>query len=446
MCGMKVLRKSTLAMCVLLLGSVTLAHAVTYGVEQITPAAVGNTTYTIQSGNQYLNNLGQVVGESRTYSDDKVYNQGPRAFRWSHGRSQPLGTLGSDALGYGESNPSAINDVGLVAGRSLQFVNAIDRGPRAFVGRAGRLLQLETGAFVASEAVAMNARGEVAGSGRRFEQGQDRGTRALLWTEQRPLDLGTLGVASSGFGWSAATALNTNRQVVGSSLVYGSGGNGLGQHAFFWANGAMRDLGVLGVDLGFSFSYAIAINRNSRVVGYSDVYDSAGNWLGQHAFLWAGGTMQDLGVLGVDLGFSFSTATAINTNNQVLGSSDVYDSAGNWVGQHAFLWAGGTMQDLGALSVDEFGTSFSFPNALNDAGQVVGVSTQSENGVAVGNRAFLYQNGAMVDLNTLLPADSGLLLENALAVNNRGQITAFGTRTTAEGTYQVYVLLTPLKR
>jgi hypothetical protein len=52
----------------------------------------------------------------------------------------------------------------------------------------------------------------------------------------------------------------------------------------------------------------------------------------------------------------------------------------------------------------------------------------------------------MVDLNTLVPADSGVLLENALAINNRGQITAFGTRTTVEGTYQVYVLLTPWRR
>lgn len=446
MCRMKVIRKSTHAMCALLLGSVNLAHAVTYGVEQITPAAVGNTTYTIQSGNQYLNTLGEVVGESRTYSDDKVYNTGPRAFRWSHGRSQPLGTLGSDALGYGESTPSAINDVGLVAGRSLQFVNAIDRGARAFVWREGRLLRLETGTFVASEAVAMNARGEVAGSGRRFEQGQDRGTRAILWTAAGPLDLGTLGVAAGGFGWSAASALNINHQVVGSSVVFDSAGNWAGQHAFLWANGVMRDLGVLGVDPGFASSYATAINRNSRVVGYADVFDSAGNWGGQHAFLWAGGTMQDLGALGVDLGFSFSTATAINTNNQVLGASDAYDSEGNWLGQHAFLWASGTMQDLGALGADEFGTSFSFPNALNDAGQVVGVSSQSENGVAVGNRAFLYQNGAMVDLNTLLPAGSGLLLKNALAVNNRGQITAFGTRTTVAGTYQVYVLLTPLRR
>ena len=51
----------------------------------------------------------------------------------------------------------------------------------------------------------------------------------------------------------------------------------------------------------------------------------------------------------------------------------------------------------------------------------------------------------MVDLNTLLPTGSGLLLENALAVNNVGQITAFGTRTDGSNSYQVYVLLTPAR-
>src|SRR5262245_7626007 len=122
-----------------------------------------------------------------------------------------------------------------------------------------------------------------------------------------------------------------------------------------------------------------------------------------------------------------------------------YDSAGNWLGQHAFLWTNGTMRDLGtALCLDESGSPI--VPSLNDAGQVVGCRTHVENGVVNGNRAFLYQNGAIVDLNTLLPADSGLLLENALAVNNRGQITAFGTRTTAAETYQVYVLLTPVRR
>jgi len=208
----------------------------------------------------------------------------------------------------------------------------------------------------------------------------------------------------------------------------------------------MRDLGTLGVDPGYAFSMATAINTNDQVVGYSDYYDSAGNWFCQHAFLWASGTMRDLGTLGTDPGgFACSYAAAINTNNQVVGYSDYYDSAGNWLGQHAFLWANGTMRDLGTLGADESGFSNSTPYAVNDAGQVVGWSTYSENGVAKGNRAFLYQNGTMTDINTLLSAGSGLVLENALAINNRGQITAFGTRTEGEKTYQGYWLLTPLK-
>ena len=104
------------------------------------------------------------------------------------------------------------------------------------------------------------------------------------------------------------------------------------------------------------------------------------------------------------------------------------------------------MRDLGTLGADESGFSNSTPYAVNDAGQVVGWSTYSENGVAKGNRAFLYQAGVMVDLNTLLPANGDFLLENALAINNRGQITAFGTRTNGGNSYPVYVLLTPLKR
>ncbi len=92
------------------------------------------------------------------------------------------------------------------------------------------------------------------------------------------------------------------------------------------------------------------------------------------------------------------------------------------------------MRDLGTLGVDEYGSSFSIPYAVNDAGKVVGYSTYSENGVAKGDRAFLYQNGTMMDLNKLLSAGSGLVLENALAINNRGQITAFGTRTEGEKT------------
>ena len=48
-------------------------------------------------------------------------------------------------------------------------------------------------------------------------------------------------------------------------------------------------------------------------------------------------------------------------------------------------------------------------------------------GPAGGNpRAFVWRNGVMTDLNTLVPADSPLYLLTAFAVNDSGEIVGFG--------------------
>ena len=76
-----------------------------------------------------------------------------------------------------------------------------------------------------------------------------------------------------------------------------------------------------------------------------------------------------------------------------------------------------TITDLGTL-----GGTYSTAHDINAAGQVVGVADNSA-GV---DRAFLYSNGAMQDLNTLLPAGSGWILREASAINNAGEIVGFG--------------------
>jgi probable HAF family extracellular repeat protein len=99
----------------------------------------------------------------------------------------------------------------------------------------------------------------------------------------------------------------------------------------------------------------------------------------------------------------------------VVGDSSI---AGNGA-SHAFLYSGGSMTDLGALSQGWLSSAL----GINNSGEIVGESHL--NGGTP--HAFLYANGSMQDLNNLIPAGSGWDLEWASSINDRGQIVGWGT-------------------
>ena len=189
---------------------------------------------------------------------------------------------------------------------------------------------------------------------------------------------------------------------------------------------------------GGTQSRALGVNDAGQVVGYTDV---AGHWQ-YHAFIGGGtvysnhGWVDDIGTLGG----GNSYATAINNKGQVVGYSDIgtggktADSSQSYNSReptHAFLYQGGVMRDLGTLP----GFANSFALAINSLGQVVGgagpsgigAPATSWAGLASGpGHAFLYQDGVMTDLNDLLPKGSPWRLENAIAINDLGQIVGEG--------------------
>lgn len=164
---------------------------------------------------------------------------------------------------------------------------------------------------------------------------------------------------------------------------------------------------------GDSVGAALEINDKGQVVGVSGVCGSYGPSIVVHGLLWQDGRPFDLGSLG---GHNGTIPFVINNRGKVVGYSDLADE----VTTHAFLWTKEKhMQDLGTLPGDVFSSA----SGINDEGQVVGGSCD-----ASGNcRDFLWQDGVMSDLNTLVcPGTSLYLTGNGIAgpdINDRGEIT-----------------------
>lgn len=133
---------------------------------------------------------------------------------------------------------------------------------------------------------------------------------------------------------------------------------------------------------------------------------------------------QDPVSLGTIEGYSRSLGLLINNAGQVAG--DVATDTGN---THAFLYSNGTMTDIGT-----FGGKDSNVVAMNDLGQVVGYAYYANNPIINGQQinttrvSFLYSNGQLTDLNTLLPANSEWDLGTlaVTGINDKGQIIGMG--------------------
>jgi probable HAF family extracellular repeat protein len=177
-----------------------------------------------------------------------------------------------------------------------------------------------------------------------------------------------------------------------------------------------QDLGTL----GGAESQALAINDQGMITGWAD------SAAARTAFLYRDGVMQ--AVAGLET--TTSRGNAINASGDIAGYVG-YDGSYD---RQAFVHIDGQ-----TIVLDNPLGLASEAQDINDAGWVVGTLYGSTTPSAAAG-GFLYVDGQMIDVSTLLDPASGWLVRQANDINDRNQIWAEVCR----GTDCQWALLTPV--
>jgi probable HAF family extracellular repeat protein len=386
-----------------------------------------------------LNSGGSTVGGADTLTPDPFSS----SYWWSNGLLQHAFVQSKGSLIDLGSLPGTNNSMSTWISRNALVAGFSENGlidpvvpdlpeVHAVFWDDGNIIDLGTlpqGGYE-SEANAVNSRGQVVGTATNLVPDANSmvqanfvlwnlaypyQSRAFVWDQNNGMrDLGTLGSGTD----AEATLINERGQVAGHSYTSSSPGacasRGfvgyiLATGSFIWdEKHGMKDIG----GFGGTCTYAQDMNNRGQIVGESDLSgDQAA-----HAFLWdSANGLTDLGTLGG----SFGGANAINQNGAVAGWGNLTGDTAS----HATLWRHvGQVTDLGTVSNDPCGVA----TGLNNQTQVVGFSAPSDCVHFDGARPFLWEHGSLVDLNTLIPPNSGLQLVYAYNINNRGEIAGNG--------------------
>lgn len=308
---------------------------------------------------------------------------------------------------------SAMNNKGQVVGLGFTDGGGFITGPNG-VGLVSLGFLPGPGFPYASAGSDINEAGQVAGTSWRHLD-NDYIPSAFI-TGPNGIGITDIG-ALPGFIGSDATAVNDSGQIVGTSK------NGNVIRAFITGpNG--QNMAALGTAEASDNITPTDINNSGQVSGYIRIPST--NTI--HAFITGpnGASLIDIGGLP---GAAISIAIAINDDGRIAGNS----------GNHAFMTGpdGQNMFDLGMLSEDSFMTSV---GDMNASGQVVGTSYISS---SIRHAFITDADGAnMTDLNTLVSLSNDGYFDDAIAINDSGQVVA--SAHFSDALPARYYLLTPV--
>ncbi|MGH9120309.1 MAG: hypothetical protein ACRD0A_21300 [Acidimicrobiales bacterium] len=279
----------------------------------------------------------------------------------------------------------------------------------------------------------INDRGWVAGFSNPGEEGI---THATLWRHGRALDLLTLGGPNSAVLWPvenergilvgiAETAdIDPRREIWSCGWLFPTDTDHVCR-GFVWERGTMRPLPTHGGTHGF----AAGANNRGQVVGWAETADedptcNSPQVLGFHAALWDIRRDRITALPPLPGDDTASAATAINDRGQVVGISGTCANAvGGFSARHAVMWEDGDVIEIGDLGGDAWNT----PMAINHRGVVVGFANQAGTEADRFNEeAFIWTERHGIRPLGMLPGD---VRSQALGLNDRGDVVGLSRGT-----------------
>ena len=329
-----------------------------------------------------------------------------------------LGTLGGESsIAYG------LNQSGDVVGVA-EDANGVDR---AFVWSDGTMVALPDLGF-GGIAYDINTNGDVTGAintGLDYTRPWDGRTSSIdnvaLWQAGQLTDLGNLGGIPRGEG----RTITDDGWIVGTSSapLPEVPGENIWQRAFVYSPNSpdIEDAGTFPGDIR---SFIFDLNADKQAPGFS-VSDNRGGPDATAAGLWqfnSDGSVQSITPLDPLAPDQTGVALGINDAGEVVGRS----ATGTGQNVTVYWGAGQTTPELLPVLTENPGT-YVRAWEINNSSLVVGELRDANDAQRF---ATLWVNDAEgwvnIDLQTLVPADSGWDLSGALSINDAGQIVGYG--------------------
>jgi probable HAF family extracellular repeat protein len=356
------------------------------------PDTLGGTA----SGANATNDLGWAMG-----ADFTAGNANSQAVAWIEGKTVKLGTLGGpnsavawESVKNNQGWIVGISDTSIVQPRgevfscvAAGFLPSSGNTCQAFLWQDGQISALPTLGGDNAFGTGINNKGQAIGWAETSYEDPTCNLPQVLQFLPFVYDVKTKKITAlqvyPGDSDGTADTINDKGQMAGiSGICSNAVGGASAIRAVFWqdASSTPIDMGNLG---GMAWNTPAGMNNKGEVVGFGNPSGDQNAGPNPIAFYWnATAGMTNLGTLAQ---YTNSIAYAINKSGLIVGQS-----FGGPNGSHAFVYQDGTMTDLNSLMIGHNAFTLVYANDVNDDGVIVGGAANAKTGAAAAFVAVPY--------------------------------------------------------